>query len=192
MESGSPVYYSSLNDSTGFQTQYETVLSQTGCSNATDSLACLRSLSYDDLNAVINQTALISWGPAIDYDFIQGKTSEQLIKGDFVQVPIIIGANSDEGQSFGPKGINTTEDFVKTLQCTSARPSANANNDPNSCVPTANGIPSNFTSTILQAYPDIPVEGIPGSPPLGFLPQRCLLRRRLLRWQPPPHLRAVG
>ncbi|KAK7732035.1 hypothetical protein SLS57_001015 [Botryosphaeria dothidea] len=150
MESGSPVYYSSLNDSTGFQTQYETVLSQTGCSNATDSLACLRSLSYDDLNAVINQTALISWGPAIDYDFIQGKTSEQLIKGDFVQVPIIIGANSDEGQSFGPKGINTTEDFVKTLQ--------------------SNGIPSNFTSTILQAYPDIPVEGIPGSPPLGFLP----------------------
>ncbi|KAK0650346.1 Cholinesterase [Lasiodiplodia hormozganensis] len=150
MESGSPIYYSSLNDSAGFQARYDTVLSQTGCSNSTDGLACLRSLPYEDLNAVINQTALASWGPAIDYDFIAGKTSEQLVKGDFVQVPIIIGANSDEGQSFGPQGINTTEDFVKTLQ--------------------SSGIPSNFTSTILAAYPDIPAEGIPGSPPLGFLP----------------------
>lgn len=170
MESGSPIYYSSLNDSAGFQARYDTVLSQTGCSNSTDGLACLRSLSYEDLNAVINQTALTSWGPAIDYDFIAGKTSEQLVKGDFVQVPIIIGANSDEGQSFGPQGINTTEDFVKTLQCTSARPSANSQNNPDSCEVTASGIPSNFTSTILAAYPDIPAEGIPGSPPLGFLP----------------------
>ncbi|KAL0259912.1 hypothetical protein SLS55_005655 [Diplodia seriata] len=170
MESGSPVYYSALNDSTGFQERYDTLLSQTGCSNSTDSLTCLRSLSYDDLNAVINQTALQSWGPAIDYDFIAGKTSEQLVKGDFVKVPIIIGANSDEGVSFGPQGINSTDDFVKTLLCTSARPSANKKNNPDSCEPTASGIPSNFTSAILAAYPDIPAEGIPGSPPLGFLP----------------------
>ncbi|GME22033.1 Carboxylesterase [Neofusicoccum parvum] len=150
MESGSPIYYGSLNDSTGFQSKYDSLLSQAGCSNATDGLDCLRDLSYEDLNAVINQTVFQSWGPAIDYDFIQGKTSEQLIKGDFVQVPIIIGANSDEGQSFGPVGINKTEDFVNVLL--------------------SSGIPSNFTSSILQAYPDIPAEGIPGSPPLGFLP----------------------
>ncbi|OJD34663.1 alpha beta-hydrolase [Diplodia corticola] len=150
MESGSPIYYTTLNESAAFQPRYDTLISQAGCSNSTDSLACLRSLSYDDLNAVINQTALLNWGPAIDHDFIAGKTSDQLVKGDFVQVPIIIGANSDEGVSFGPQGINSSTDFVKALQST--------------------GIPSNFTSTILAAYPDIPAEGIPGSPPLGFLP----------------------
>lgn len=59
------------------------------------------------------------WMPAVDQDFIAKYTSIQLADGDFVQVPIISGANSDEGTAFSPVGINTTTDFRNTISSTS-------------------------------------------------------------------------
>lgn len=47
----------------------------------------------------------------MDGDFIARYTSLQLTDGDFVHVPIISGANSDEGTAFSPVGINTTADL---------------------------------------------------------------------------------
>lgn len=49
-----------------------------------------------------------------------------------MKVPIITGANSDEGASMGPKGINTTEDFKATIS----------------------NLPPTFQESILRAYPD--------------------------------------
>lgn len=122
MESGSPVYYQPLYDSANFQTRYDSVLKQTGCTDAADSLDCLRALPWETLNTVINTTALINWGPTIDYDFIQGQTSKQLANGQFPKIPIIIGANSDEGASFGPKGIDNETSFTNYLLGKSAPP----------------------------------------------------------------------
>ncbi|KAF2086318.1 alpha/beta-hydrolase [Saccharata proteae CBS 121410] len=140
MESGSPVYYQALMNSTGFQSNYTALLSATGCANATESLGCLRALPYATLNDALNTTDLKEWGPAIDGDFIAGKTSLQLAAGKFVHVPVISGANSDEGTAFTDDGINNSTQLLNAI-------------------------------LLLDAgYPDVPKLGIPGSPPLGPLP----------------------
>ncbi|GME58085.1 Carboxylesterase [Neofusicoccum parvum] len=146
MQSGAPVYYTRLNDSSQFEPKYQSFLSATGCAD----LSCLRALPYADLNKAINQTQFINWGPAIDRDLIQGLTSTQLLAGKFIKVPVISGANSDEGTAFGPSGIDTEADFVNAL--------------------TSLSIPPTLTPSILTAYPDTPSLGIPGSFPSGPLP----------------------
>jgi hypothetical protein len=63
---------------------------------------------------VLNQTAftaITTFEPVIDGDFIQKFTSLQLASGNFIHAPIIDDANSDEGTAFGPVGINTTAQF---------------------------------------------------------------------------------
>lgn len=67
----------------------------------------------------------------------------QLKAGKFVKVPFLIGANHDEGTSFGPRGINTTAQFRSWLQGYTT---------------------DNSSIDILAAlYPDIPEIGIPGT-----------------------------
>ena len=65
-------------------------------------------------------------------DFIYSKSqltlysrygSEQLADGSFVKVPIISGANSDEGTAFSPTGINTTDDLISYLNSKPLLPS---------------------------------------------------------------------
>ncbi|RSL91419.1 hypothetical protein CEP52_014267 [Fusarium oligoseptatum] len=108
-------------------------LEKTGC----DTVKCLRDLSFKDLNAALNTTALSGgWTPKIDGDFVARHSSKQLADGHFVKVPIIVGATTDEGTSFSPKGINTTDEFRKAIE--------------NSSPP----ITSSFSQKILQAYPE--------------------------------------
>ncbi|KAK0662826.1 Acetylcholinesterase [Lasiodiplodia hormozganensis] len=158
MQSGSPVYYYNLNDSSALEPKYQSLLADTDCSD----LACLRSLPFEDLNGVLNQTKFITWVPAIDHDFIQDFTSTQLVTGNFVKVPIIAGTNTDEGTAFSPLGIDTETDFINVL--------------------TSLDIPGYFIPQILSFYPDEPARGIPGSPPLPAdfrfsLPQGAQYRR---------------
>ncbi|KAF2144742.1 uncharacterized protein K452DRAFT_222508 [Aplosporella prunicola CBS 121167] len=150
MQSGAPIYFAALNSSTDQQPKYEQLLTAVGCSNATDSLDCLRAVPYEDLNKAINTTALTQWGLSFDHDLFQELGSVQVAKGDVVRVPIIMGANSDEGTAFGTYGIDNTTQFENSLL--------------------ASGVPANFTPSILEAYPDIPALGIPGSGALGPLP----------------------
>lgn len=53
-------------------------------------------------------------------DFLQQYSSRQLVNGQFVHVPIIDGANTDEGTSFAPQGINNSEifnDYIMSMSC---------------------------------------------------------------------------
>lgn len=149
-QSGGPIYYRPLNTSTDNDAKYRSLVSSTPCGNATAALTCLRSLDYATLNAAINSTGSTSWGLAIDGDMIAGKTSQQVARGDYVHVPLVIGANSDEGTAFSSLGINTTADFERVLL--------------------ASHVATNQTPALLEYYPDHPAVGIPGSPPLGPLP----------------------
>ncbi|KAK7546631.1 Alpha/Beta hydrolase protein [Phyllosticta citricarpa] len=149
-QSGGPIYYGPLNSSADNDAKYQSFIKTTPCRNATAPLACLRTLDYETLNSAINSTGFTSWGVAIDGDFIAGKTSQQVARGDYVQVPIIIGANSDEGTAFSPTGIETTADFERILL--------------------NSGVATNQTAALLKYYPDDPAVGIPGSYPLGPLP----------------------
>jgi hypothetical protein len=84
----------------------------------------------------------------IDGDFIQKFTSIQLADGDFVKVPIIDGANTDEGTSFGPVGMENSTQFAAYI-----RSGANL---------ATQAVPPPFlVQKILAAYSDIPSLGIP-------------------------------
>lgn len=145
MESGNPVNYQSYRDSTTYQPYYDNVTMLVGCANATDTLECLRHVPYETLDAAFNGSLADVWQPIVDGDFIQRWASIQLSEGDFVHVPIIDGANSDEGTAFGPMGINTTEQFLAQV---------NSNN-------TQAFISSAFDDELLAAYPNVPSDWIP-------------------------------
>lgn len=116
MESGNPVAYQPLNGTDFYQPRYAALIAAAGCTNATSSLACLRALPLFVLNNILNTTEFNQyWYPTVDGDFIARYGSEQLADGAFVHVPILSGANSDEGTAFSPTGINNTDDFVMYL-----------------------------------------------------------------------------
>lgn len=133
MESGGPLALSGQTSST--QEAYNNLTLATKCSTTTDTLACLRSMPYQELNSAINTTSLSgAWGPKIDNDLIATHSSEQLVSGAFVHVPIIIGANSDEGTSSAPKGIDNDTAFLGSLS----------------------SLPTDFAEQIADAYPNDP------------------------------------
>jgi carboxylesterase type B len=86
----------------------ENLTRSTGCWTATDKLACLRSLSTDQLfKAQVSQV----WNPIVDGDFLQDYPSTSLAEGKFIKVPLLDGANSDEGVSFSVKNVNNATDI---------------------------------------------------------------------------------
>lgn len=150
MESGNPINYVPYREAGFYQPSYNLIVNQTGCQNQTDTLGCLRTVPYAKLNAVFNQTALQlkPFEPVIDGDFIQKFGSIQLAAGDFVKVPIIDGANTDEGSAFSPVGIQNTTQFAAYLEG-----GANPSTQP--------ALPNFLVQQILAAYPDDPSQGIP-------------------------------
>jgi len=116
MESGNPIYSDATNGSDYYQPVYAALVETAGCSNCSDSLDCLRKLPLLVLNNILNTTEFNSgWNPAFDGDFVARLGSEQLTDGSFVHVPLISGANTDEGTAFSPLGIDNTADFVYYL-----------------------------------------------------------------------------
>lgn len=113
MQSGGPVHYQALVDPLGNRETYNTVVNRTVCANASSPLECLRYLPAEQLNTAINTTSMVlnttAFQPVVDGDFIRKRTSLQMAAGEFVHVPIIAGANSDEGSAFSPRPVNTTE-----------------------------------------------------------------------------------
>ena len=123
------------------------------CGNTLDTLECLRYAPYEKVNAFFNSTGGSGWNPIVDGDFIQRWGSLQLEDGDFVRVPIISGANTDEGTAFGPRGINSEADFATTL----TGPSRNVY------------LPERYVPEILEAYPNTPDYYIPPVDEIGNL-----------------------
>jgi carboxylesterase type B len=112
MESGNPVPYSSYHTDEFYQPLYNKLVKAAGCWSAIDNLDCLRNVPYDKLNNLLNTTTAAYWQPIVDGDFVAKWGSIQLEEGAFVHVPILDGANTDEGTSFGPMGVNSTQDFI--------------------------------------------------------------------------------
>ena len=114
MESGNPVSSGNVHNASYFQDGYDDVVNSAGCGDAADSLECLRQVPFASLNSVLNNSAY-SWDPYLDGDLNQRYGSQQLKDGSFVKVPIIDGANSDEGTSFGPTGVYTVQDLINDM-----------------------------------------------------------------------------
>lgn len=140
MQSGNPVHFNRLDDPLLYADSYNAIVSRTPCVNATSQLECLRALPAEQYNAAVNVTSATlnttEFMPILDGDFVQKPTSIQLANGEFVHVPIISGANSDEGTAFSPSPVNTTEDLY-TFMTTGPR-----------------AVPPAFANQLLEAYPD--------------------------------------
>jgi len=153
MESGNPVNYNSYKTNVAFQPKYDALVNATGCTDALDTLDCLRKVPVQDLQNLFNSTYSLStgWNPIVDGDFIQRWASIQLAEGAFVKVPIIDGANTDEGTAFGPTPVYNEADFAAFITNTSLQ----------------NPLSANWVPEVLAAYPADPSYF---DPPISELP----------------------
>ena len=118
MESGSLLAFTTETKIVSYTQTYANITYQAGCYWTWNPLQCLRDLPFEKLNAIINQTGISDgWTPQVDNDIIVRQSSDQIRDGSFVRVPMIIGANTDEGSFFTPQGMNDTKAFKQNLLC---------------------------------------------------------------------------
>jgi carboxylesterase type B len=134
MQSGGPILYGAQGSANKTQAAFNQIVAQVGCASSADRLQCLRDVPFDALNGTMNGdlSTTAGFGVVTDGDFVQEYGSVQLSRGQFTKVPIVIGANSDEGASFATYGMNTTDQFEASLST----------------------LPGPYRSDILKAYPD--------------------------------------
>lgn len=150
-QSGSAILLGSRYSPEMGQEIFDNITDAIGCPNGTDALTCLRSTDYETLNAAINTTEGYSFYPYVDGDMIQGSNYQQLINGQFIRVPYLIGSNSDEGTAFGARGINNDSDFREFLS-------------------TRTGADEQSIAILEAVYPNIPAIGIPATGKQGPFP----------------------
>jgi cholinesterase len=103
-----------------YQGAYDAIVNYTNCSNAADTLNCLRSVPEETMAYAINITNGVTkpvvYLPVIDNDFVKGWPSDQVAAKQYVKVPSIVLEADDEGGAFVIFGLNTTADLQGVLQ----------------------------------------------------------------------------
>lgn len=169
MQSGSSVQPGPVHNAAHFDDQYQAVVDLANCTGALDALDCLRKAPFGVINAAINTTNITAWHPVLDGDLVSGYGSQLLEAGDYVHVPIISGANNDEGALLGPTGINTSDQFLAYLEGEATFSAEDNLTDvvwhmiegSDSGYITFPPLSAENAELILKAYPDDPCEGIP-------------------------------
>lgn len=138
MESGGPIQAFAENGTSYFQPIYDELVAEGNCTEAIDTLQCLREIPIDLALPLFNSTIGNYFVPSLDGDIVAGWGSSQLAAGEYVHVPILIGTNTDEGSAFAPTGINSSAEFKEYL--TSGASSAN--------------IPDSVATKVLEVYPE--------------------------------------
>lgn len=108
------------------QAVYQHVVDQAGCSNATDTLECLRGLDYTKfLNAANSFPSITSYNsvslpylPRPDGKVLTDSPEHLVTSGRYASVPFIIGDQEDEGTIFSlaQHNISTTQELVDYLE----------------------------------------------------------------------------
>ncbi|KAJ8495240.1 hypothetical protein ONZ51_g1826 [Trametes cubensis] len=122
MNSGSPL---PTGDIELQQPAYDTVVEHAGCTNAEDTLECLRGVSADTLMAAAAAVPNLfdypglaeAWAPRADGVFLEAPPQHLVLAGKVAQVPFISGDCLDEGTIFATGSFNITtdeefEDFI--------------------------------------------------------------------------------
>ncbi|CAK7207917.1 hypothetical protein SEUCBS139899_010732 [Sporothrix eucalyptigena] len=159
-------YPGNLNATVAQQTAYDNLVHNTSCASSTlsDSLDCLRQLSFQEINATLAKNSG-PWSPVLDGDFIADYPYNQLRDGHFVRVPVLIGCNSDEGSGrggrLGPggKGVDTDDDLRSAIiggfgLDGSSLPKSDAASTPENA--------KHLVDELLALYPNIQAIGVPG------------------------------
>lgn len=140
LESGSTVG-AQLEPLPFYNVAFENLTRTVGCWSAIDRLSCLRDLSSE---ALYNSRYSLTWNPIVDGTFLTAYPSQLAAAGSFVKVPLLIGANTDEGISFSVRGLeNETALFNSLLTWRNYALSP----------------PS--IRKLLELYPNVPSEGVP-------------------------------
>ncbi|OGM44028.1 carboxylesterase family protein [Aspergillus bombycis] len=101
------------NGTDWYQPMYDRIVKETGCSSSSDTLQCLRDVSYETLYDAAYEG--LEWFAAIDGTFIKEYPQISITQGNMVKVPILLGTNTDEGTSFGTTGTNTDDECIEQL-----------------------------------------------------------------------------
>ncbi|KAE8333990.1 Alpha/Beta hydrolase protein [Aspergillus sergii] len=154
-DSGGPLAFKSPSNATQLQT-WESILNLTGCSTASDSMACLRGVSSANFSSAVNASRG-TFMPITDADFVETYSSAQLLNGQFVKVPLLTGTNTDEGTN-----------FVGSPSYIGALPTIAYPNDTSFLDYIGQSITNTTASAAALAalsvlYPDIPAIGVPHS-----------------------------
>lgn len=137
---------------------FRNITRMANCSNSIDKLDCLRRLSFEAYNDTLTAYAgtaqgtedyyQVTFGPLVDHDIVVRPALDQLLCGDFVRVPYILGDNSDEGTDFVPMGLNTDAQFLSFFK--------------------GYGLSNATLHDLARLYPDNPRQDIPASHPRRF------------------------
>lgn len=100
------------------QNVYNSVVEAGGCTSASDTLECLRGLSYSDFLYAVNsvpailsyQSVALAYLPRPDGTFMTDSPDNLVFAGKFADVPFIIGDQEDEGTLFALFQWNITTD----------------------------------------------------------------------------------
>ncbi|KAJ5580014.1 Triacylglycerol lipase (LipA) [Penicillium hispanicum] len=141
MDSGNAVG-PSYNGTEWHQPMYDRIVERAGCTDATNTLQCLRNLPYETIYDVAYEG--LEWFATIDGAFITQYPQISYREGKIAKVPLLLGTNTDEGTSFGTTGTNTSEDCIEQL-ITSKRWV----------------LTRDEATKIVSYYPDIPALGCP-------------------------------
>ncbi|KXH67678.1 hypothetical protein CSAL01_08712 [Colletotrichum salicis] len=115
-QSRGPSYLMPMSTKEQQQSRYEAAVTAANCSTSIDSLECLRLAPSKLLQDIFNKSG---WNPVVDGNMIPNTNAKMLDEGGFVKVPLLIGANTNEGTVMVPGlsriDANTTEDFYKVV-----------------------------------------------------------------------------
>ncbi|KAI1767547.1 alpha/beta-hydrolase [Hypoxylon sp. FL1150] len=105
--------------------QFDRVLRGLGCDGDGDPMTCLRGKDTAALQTVNVPSAfpgrpeypppLFYWTPCVDGDFLRDLPYRSLARGEVVDVPVLMGATTDEGSVFATDA-QTSDDTVLFLQ----------------------------------------------------------------------------
>lgn len=135
------------NGTDWYQPIYDDIVNKANCSDQVDTLACLRTVPYNDLFPLLaGPSQGPGWYPTVDGDIMPAYPTELLASGRFAHIPHLYGTNSDEGTDNAPDDgvINTDADLYAFL--------ANS---------TGFGYPDAVVKHIMELYPNDPTVGIP-------------------------------
>ncbi|KAH9068091.1 Alpha/Beta hydrolase protein [Lactarius deliciosus] len=115
MQSGTPP---SIGDITHGQRYYDDLVVRTGCSDSSDTLACLRAAPYDELKPamdsshqrIVIQSLALVWQARADGVFLADGPQKLVQQGSVASIPFVPGDCDDEGTLFALSQLNVTTD----------------------------------------------------------------------------------
>jgi carboxylesterase type B len=112
-QSGGPWYMGTYTSAADSEKNYQTLLAATNCTDAHNTVACLRTAPFEVLNTTFAKLPFLA---VVDGTLIPEYNSIALAKGNFVKVPLLIGANMDDGKLFAGYGVNSTAEFKTFIE----------------------------------------------------------------------------